>query len=226
MMFFIEMYTLRRAWNGLTDGELMWEPAEGAWSVHPVTESRTATPFITGPLAADFDAGLATAAAEGKAIEPLTSIAWLFWHVGSQPERAAQLDIFDGAHSAASGWTSPYIAAHPIFTTADEAVTAMRTGWRGTGHGPSVGDRRTARASHPLLGLRPTGTDGYRHADRWFHPERSQSPWNPDRSSPRPLPTAEGKRHDVMWKWIIVVGLIAIAKRESCYLLAVRGYSS
>ena len=131
MMFFIEMYTLRRAWNGLTDGELMWEPAEGAWSVHPVTESRTATPFITGPLAADFDAGLATAAAEGKAIEPLTSIAWLFWHVGSQPERAAELDIFDGAHSAASGWTSPYIAAHPIFTTADEAVTAMRTGWRG-----------------------------------------------------------------------------------------------
>ncbi len=130
MMLFIEMFTLQRAWSGLTDDELMWEPTEGAWTVRPVTESRTATPFITGALAADFDAGLVVAAAEGKAIEPLTSIAWLFWHVGSQPGRAAELDIFGGIHSAASGWTSPYIGAHRIFTTAEEAVTAMRTGWR------------------------------------------------------------------------------------------------
>jgi DinB superfamily len=130
MMLFIEMYTLGRAWSGLTDDELMWKPTENAWTVRPVTESRTATPFITGSLEADFDAGLAMAADEGKAIEPLTSIAWLFWHVGSQPGRAAELDVFGGAHSAASGWTSPYIASHPIFTTAEEAVTAMRTGWR------------------------------------------------------------------------------------------------
>jgi hypothetical protein len=130
MMLFIEMFTLNRAWNGLTDDELMWEPTEGAWTVHPVAEYRTATPFISGSLAADMDADLVAAAAEGKAIEPLTSIAWLFWHVGSQPGRAAELDFFGGAHSAASGWTSPYIAGHPMFTTAEEAVTAMRTGWR------------------------------------------------------------------------------------------------
>ena len=130
MMLFIEMFTLQRAWNGLTDDELMWEPAEGAWTVRPATESRSATPFVTGSLAADFDAGLVTAADEGDAIEPLTSIVWLFWHVGSQPGRAAELDVFGGAHSTASGWTSPYIAAHPIFTSAEEAVTAMRTGWR------------------------------------------------------------------------------------------------
>jgi len=130
MMLFIEMFTLNRAWNGLTDEELMWEPTPGTWTVHPVTESRAGTPFVTGSLAADFDAGLVSAAVEGKATEPLTSIAWLFWHVGSQPGRAAELDVFGGAHSAASGWTSPYIAAHPMFTTAEEAVTAMRTGWR------------------------------------------------------------------------------------------------
>ena len=130
MMLFIEMYTLGRAWNGLTDDELMWEPTENSWTVRPVTESRTATPFVTGSLAADFDADLAMAAGEGKAIEPMTSIAWLFWHVGSQPGRAAELDVFGGAHRAASGWTSPYIAAHPIFTAAEEAVTAMRSGWR------------------------------------------------------------------------------------------------
>ena len=83
-----------------------------------------------GEWAADFDADLAWAASEGKAIEPLTSIAWLFWHVGSVPARTAELDFFGGDHEAESGWTSPYIAEHPIFTTADEAVAAMRAGWR------------------------------------------------------------------------------------------------
>src|SRR5690349_13641937 len=93
MMLYIEMFTLQRAWNGLTDDELMWAPTEGTWSVGPATEIRTATPFVTGALAADFDAGLVTAAIAGHAIEPLTSIAWLFWHVGSQPGRAAELDF-------------------------------------------------------------------------------------------------------------------------------------
>jgi hypothetical protein len=129
-MLFVEMFTLQRAWTGLTDDELLWEPMEGAWSVRPVSESRTATPFVTGAWEADFDAGLAMTAAPGRPTEPLTSIAWLFWHIGSQPGRAADLDFFGGSHSAASGWTSPYIAAHPIFTTAGEAVAAMQTGWR------------------------------------------------------------------------------------------------
>jgi hypothetical protein len=74
MMLFIEMFTLQRAWSGLTDDELMWEPAEGTWTVRPVTESRTATPFVTGALAAHFDAGLVVAAAEGRAIR--------FWGYG------------------------------------------------------------------------------------------------------------------------------------------------
>jgi len=129
-MLFIEMFTLNRAWNGLTDDELMWEPVAGAWTVHPAAEPRTATPFISGEWAADMDAGLVDAAMQGKAVEPLTSIAWLFWHVGSMPGRVAELDFLGGSHTAASGWTSPYISVHPIFTTADEAVTAMRTGWR------------------------------------------------------------------------------------------------
>src|SRR5262245_14345567 len=122
MMLFIEMYTLRRAWDGLTDDELLWEPTDETWTVRPVAECRTATPFVSGPLAADFDMGVVGAAVAGEATEPLTSIAWLFWHVGSQPGRAAELDFLGGAHTAESGWTSPYIAEHPMFTTADEAV--------------------------------------------------------------------------------------------------------
>lgn len=128
MMYFVERFTLRRAWDGLTDDELMWEPTDGTWSVRPVKDNRTATPFVTGPMEADFDADLAMAAGPGR--EPLTSMAWLFWHVGSMPGRAAELDFFGGDHTAASGWTSPYITAHPIFTTAEEAVTTMGDGWR------------------------------------------------------------------------------------------------
>ena len=130
MMFFIELFTLNRAWKGLTDDELLWEPMPGSWSVRPVEECRTATPFVVGTWAADFDAERAMATAEGTATEPLTSIVWLFWHVGSQPGRTAQLDFLGGPHTAESGWTSPYITAHPVFTTAEEAVGVMRAGWR------------------------------------------------------------------------------------------------
>jgi hypothetical protein len=128
MMFFIERFTLNRAWDNLTDDELLWEPVDGTWSVRPVGQIRTATPFVNGELAADMDSDAALAGGPGN--EPLTSIAWLFWHVGSMPGRAAELDFFGGPHTAASGWTSPYLELHPMFTTADEAVTNMRTGWQ------------------------------------------------------------------------------------------------
>jgi hypothetical protein len=60
----------------------------------------------------DFEVDLAAASnpCEGKATEPLTSIAWLFWHIGSMPGRTAQLDFLGGDHTTESGWTSPYIA--------------------------------------------------------------------------------------------------------------------
>jgi hypothetical protein len=129
-MHFIERFTLRRAWSGLTDDELLWPPTEGAWTVHPASEDRTATPFITGDLAADFDSGLMMAGVGADAGEPLTSIGWLYWHVGSMPGRLAELDFFGGEHAAETGWTSPYRTPHPIFMTADDAVTTMRTGWQ------------------------------------------------------------------------------------------------
>ncbi len=125
----------------------------GAWTVHPRDKCQTATPFVVGAWAADFDADLAAASDQGKAIEPLTSIAWLFWHVGSQPARTAELDFLGGAHTAESGWTSPYIAAHPIFTTAAEAVAAMQAGWhalaaaRGVHRMNSSSDRRDSGAT-------------------------------------------------------------------------------
>jgi hypothetical protein len=44
--------------------------------------------------------------------------------------RATDLDFLGGTQSAESGWTSPYIADHPVFSSSTEAVDAIRTGWR------------------------------------------------------------------------------------------------
>jgi hypothetical protein len=129
-MLFIEMFTLNRAWTDLSDDEFFGELVPGSWSVRPRDECRTPNPFGTGDWVADFDADLAWAAVDGKAVEPLTTIAWLFWHVGSMAGRATDLDFLGGTKSAESGWTAPYFADHPVFITSNEAVEAMRAGWR------------------------------------------------------------------------------------------------
>jgi len=129
-MLFIELYTLNRAWNGLTDDEFLWEPFADSWGVRRRADCRTSTPFAAGDWVADFDEPLVIAAIEGRAIEPITTIGWLFWHVGSQPARLVDLDFLGGTQATESGWTSPYISEHPAFTTAADAVEAMRAGWR------------------------------------------------------------------------------------------------
>src|SRR5580692_6629643 len=129
-MLFMEMYTLHRAWTGLTDEEFFWEPVPGCWSVRPRSESRTPTPFGHGDWVADHDADLAERAIRGEATEPTTTVAWLMWHVASVPGRMVELDFFGGAQPAESGWTSPYLADHRVFASADEAVQTLRSGWR------------------------------------------------------------------------------------------------
>ena len=49
---FIEMFTLQRVWTDLTDDELFWKPTEDSWTVGPAADCRTATPFVSGSLAA------------------------------------------------------------------------------------------------------------------------------------------------------------------------------
>jgi hypothetical protein len=126
-MLFIEMFTLSRAWTDLTDDEFFWDPMPGSWGIHPVEESRTPTPFVIGDWAADMDSDLAS---DPDRFEPLTTIGWLFWHCGTMAGRTTELDFLGGEHTTDSGWTSPYLADHPIFTTAEDAVSTMREGWR------------------------------------------------------------------------------------------------
>ena len=82
MMFFIERFTLTRAWNGLTDDEFLWEPMPGCWTVRPVEETRTPTPFVVGAWAADFDASLAAATTGATDLDRMALLAHRL-HAGS-----------------------------------------------------------------------------------------------------------------------------------------------
>ena len=118
----VERFTLERAWTDLTDETFFWEATSSTWSVRRTSDIRTATPFGLGDWRVDFEFP------EPLPI-PMTSIAWLAWHVGSMPARLVELDFFGGEHTMASGWTSPYLTHHPIFTNARDASSAFRDGW-------------------------------------------------------------------------------------------------
>jgi DinB superfamily len=125
----IEGFTLERAWNHLTDDEFFWEPAAGAWGVRRRQECRTPTPFGDGDWVADYDMDLAVAADTGGDIEPMTTIGWLLWHIGSMPGRLAEVDFLGGNRTMASGWTSPYLTHHPVFPAASDAAETLQSGW-------------------------------------------------------------------------------------------------
>jgi hypothetical protein len=122
MMNQIERFTLARVWDDLSDDEMHWEPAEGTWGIRPRAESRTGQPFGDGDVVADFGRW-------GEGPEPLTTIAWLLWHVGSMPGRLVETEVFGGPHTVASGWHSPYLSHHEMARTAGRAVENLRGGW-------------------------------------------------------------------------------------------------
>jgi len=119
----IEYFTLARAWENLTDDEFFWEPFTTTWSIRRQDQCRTPNPFGAGEWVADFEI-------PEPAPVPMTTIAWLYWHIGSMPGRLCDIDLFAGTRTMASGWTSPYLTHHPIFTSAAEAVNALRDGWQ------------------------------------------------------------------------------------------------
>ena len=123
LMHQIEHFTLARAWGDLTDGEFFWEPFPATWSISRQDQCRTPNPFGAGEWVADF-------AIPEPAPVPVTTIAWLYWHIASLPGRLCDLDFLGGTGAMASGWTSPYLTDHPVFTSAAQAVTALRDGWR------------------------------------------------------------------------------------------------
>jgi hypothetical protein len=107
----MEWFTLERAWRDLGDAELFFAPVPGSWGLRRRGDCRTATPFGEGEWVVDFDAEVARAADEGKAVEPITTIGWLLWHVGSLPGRLSDLNLLGGTRAA-------------------DAVDTMHDGWR------------------------------------------------------------------------------------------------
>ena len=165
----IEHFTLQRAWTELTDDEFFWEPTPSTWSVRRLEECRTPTPFGQGDWRVDFGPEPTPA--------PMTSIAWLLWHVGSMPGRLVDIDFLGGNHAMASGWTSPYLTHHPIFTNAADATTALRDG--GLSFAPRSNARRTSSSGawHPRYtyanapmkhGLCAIGPPGPEHPATFF----------------------------------------------------------
>jgi hypothetical protein len=123
LMYQTEYFTLARAWENLTDDEFFWEPFPMTWSIRRQDQCTTPNPFRAGEWVADFEI-------PEPAPVPMTTIAWLYWHIGSMPGRLCEIDLLGGTRTMASGWTSPYLTHHPIFTSAAEAVTALRDGWQ------------------------------------------------------------------------------------------------
>jgi hypothetical protein len=123
LMHPIEYFTLARAWNHLTDDEFFWEPLTTTWSIRRRDQCSTPNPFGAGEWVADF-------AIPEPAPVPMTTIAWLYWHMASVPGRLCDIDFLGGTRTMASGWTSPYLSPHPIFTSTADAVTTLRGGWQ------------------------------------------------------------------------------------------------
>jgi hypothetical protein len=144
-MLVIDLYTLNRALNGLTQEEFGWEPHEGAWGVR--RRSECTTPDATGTegndWVADNDWTLAEAVDRGEAISPMTTIGWLLNHVGAAPGAVAELEIVGGATTP-----TPEIYGlmwgRTIIPTVDDAVARLRTGW-------SALDRALRASSDELL---------------------------------------------------------------------------
>ena len=106
----IEYFTLARAWEDLTDDEFFWEPFTTTWSIRRQDQCSTPSPFGAGEWVADFEI-------PEPAPVPMTTIAWLYWHLGSMPGRLCDIDFLGGTRTMASGWTSPSPQFAPLTST-------------------------------------------------------------------------------------------------------------
>ena len=129
-MMVIDLYTLQRALNGLTQAEFDWEPHPGAWGLRRRDECTTPHPSGDegGEWVADHDGDLALAADRGEAIEPMTTIGWLLNHVGAAPGMVAELEIVGGPNVPTMELYQQ-MWGHTILPNVDEAVARLRDGW-------------------------------------------------------------------------------------------------
>ena len=131
----IDLYTLGRALDGLTQEEFDWEPHAGAWGVRRREACTTPNPSgdESQPWVVDGDWDLAEAADRGEAVEPMTTIGWLLNHFGAAPGLTAELDFVGGPTVPTLGHYGR-MWGHTVIPTVDGAVTRFREGWTTMGN--------------------------------------------------------------------------------------------
>jgi hypothetical protein len=126
----IEIYTLTRALEGLTQAEFEWEAHPGAWGVR--RRDACTTPNAAGePGSAwvlDMDWELSAAADRHQAVEPMTTIGWLLNHFGAAPGVTAGLD-FLGGPTVPTPDAYSRMWGYEIIPTAGDAVERFQDGW-------------------------------------------------------------------------------------------------
>ena len=126
----IDLYTLGRALDGLTQEEFDWEPHPGAWGVRRREACTTPNPSgaADGPWVLDEDWALAEAADRGEAVQPMTTIGWLLNHFGAAPAITAELD-FVGGPTVPTDEVYHRMWGHTVLPDVDDAVARFRDGW-------------------------------------------------------------------------------------------------
>ena len=139
---------LRPMLDGLTDEEYLWEPVEGAWSIRPRAEARTAQAAGGGDLVADFEYPEPDPA-------PVTTIAWRIAHlrVGVFGQRTASHFGGDPIDYQSAVWAGDAATA---LAELDEEYATWTKGVAGLGLddlGRPVGPAEGPFAEHPYAEL-------------------------------------------------------------------------
>lgn len=126
----IDLYTLSRALDGLTQAEFDWEPHPGAFGVRSREACVTPNPVgaAGSPWVLDHDWEVVEAADRGEAVEPMATIGWLLNHVGAAPGITAQLD-FVGGPTTPTPEVYATMWGQDVIPTVAEAVARFRDGW-------------------------------------------------------------------------------------------------
>jgi hypothetical protein len=129
-MLVIDMFTLGRALQGLTQEEFEWEPHPGAWGIR--RRDQCTTPNATGTdgsaWVSDDDWAVAAAHDRGEIAGPMTTIGWLLNHFGAAPGAVAELTILGGS-VVPTPEVYEQMWGRVIIPTVDEAVARFKQGW-------------------------------------------------------------------------------------------------
>jgi hypothetical protein len=129
-MMVIEIYSLNRALNELSQAEFDWEPHPGAWGIRRRDQATTADPLGSegSEFVADYDLKIDEASMHGE-LPPMSTIGWLLNHFGAAPRAFAELTIV-GGQVTPTPEVYQRMWNHTIVATADDAVARVRDGWK------------------------------------------------------------------------------------------------